>query len=168
MFPSAIQTAICRRLNETPYFQTAPAIVAIARCQGDIIQASREAVERTGVVVIVMPGEGKFIRNETPVPAITGTWRIRVEENVAVNRSAGGTRQPAEDIAWAAVQRLLHWIPLDTHNAALTGGPLVPGEISHSESGDNAGQTWFASEFTVTVAGGDSEGAYGAALRRNQ
>ncbi len=166
VFPSDVQRAICRRLNDTPYFHTAPGIMALPRCQGDFITAMQAAIGKAGIVVLVLPGEGKFVRTDTPVPGIAGTWRIRVEENPAVNRTAGGTRQPAEDVAWAAVQRLHLWVPQGPNREALAGGALIPGQIEHSETGDKDGTIYFSSEFTVLLTGGDAAGSFGRALVR--
>lgn len=167
MFPSDIQRAIQKRLQDTPYFGDAPAIPVIARCQGDVIRAVMEAVGKAGIAVIVMPGEGSFIRHETPAPNLDGEFRIRVEENVSVNRSAMGTNEPAEEVAWAAAQRLLQWIPLHAETGAqLAGGGFVLGKWSAEESSDKGGNAYFSAEFTVRIRGGDSAGLYGENLIR--
>jgi hypothetical protein len=169
MFPRDIQLAICARLKESSYFSASPPIPVIPRCKANLSQAIAEAAASLGVCVLVFPGKGKFERHEEPMPGLRGTFIIRVLENTQVNRNtaAGGTGQPAEDIAWAAAQLLKHWTPLHpVSREPLTGNAFVLGEWDNNEDRDDSGAVHTLSEFSVSCIGGDSAGPYGANLMR--
>jgi len=168
MFPTEIQLAIRKRLADTPYFATTPAIPVIARCQMDIVEAVNKAVGSIGICVLVLPGKGKFERHETPIPCIRGEYVIKVIENIVINRTRGsGTMQPAEKVAWACAQRLWHFSPMHAEtNTPLAGGHFILGELETDivkADGQEHLETWFS----ATITGGDSEGLYGVALVRD-
>jgi hypothetical protein len=167
MFPSDLQASIAAHLSAHAYFDGTPRIPVLPRCLPDFKSRVEEAAS-IGVTVLILPASGKFIRHEVPCPGLEALTLVRVVENSAINRSTGGTGQPAEDVAWAAAQILYQQIPKHVETKKdLTGGAFVFADWNNSE--EQHSQTkdiYFVSEFTLRITGGDSAGPGGARLLR--
>lgn len=155
MWPALIQKAICNLLGADSYFAGSPRIPVIPRAHGDLINEVAHALATLGVCVVVGPGDGRFIRNETTAAVLDGNYTLTVFENVAVNRSNSGTGQVAECVAWAAAVLLSGIIPKHPDTGAdLAGGPFVLQGIADAEVTTEKEGTRLICELTVRISGG--------------
>lgn len=159
-----LQLSIVKHLAGDAFFNGTPPIGVIATCGlkdatggSDPETAMRDAIQKSGVGVVVIPGRGKFIRHGTLHPSVDLSFTIRVFENRGINLTRGGTCITAEDIAFAAARLLWNHGPKHPDTGApMTGGPLVLGEIDHGMFRDeSSGNIIFYSEFTATVQASD-------------
>lgn len=128
---TSLQTQCKERLEAQDFFSNASApapkpIAVYCEIQKDIISALNARLAKIGVGVLLMSVR---LSNSSPAAGSFPKWdRVamvaRVIENVLINRSAGGTGQPADVIAEAVAYYLHSWAP------AVTGYKLLCDEVA--------------------------------------
>jgi len=156
MLIADLQRSIARHLRADSYFAGTPPIPVVARCDPKSFQIVGESLQAAQITVVLWPSKGRFIRPNTPRPAVDIEFTLRVCENAVLSTRQEGAGLCAEDVAWAAA-RLLHlWIPADTNGKQLTGSSFVLGEVKSEEI------SWrnfdlYSCEFTASISASDTE-----------
>ncbi|HPA20755.1 MAG TPA: hypothetical protein PLU30_23610 [Verrucomicrobiae bacterium] len=126
---SSLQADIKTHLASDAFFTPAapegggdadPAIAVLAENLQDIESSIAEAIAKIGICAIVLTPEGEQRSPNLPKIFFDGIQvRVRIVELVAVNRSTGGTLQPALLAAEAAAWGLHHFNPASAGGAVM-------------------------------------------------
>ncbi len=101
----SFQTAVATYLNGLEYFSNASAgagalpIKVIAEDTQNAAQMVNIAVQKTGIVVILLTPAGANPQKNAPLPAIAPIFIARVIEDVVINRGALGSQETVIKVA---------------------------------------------------------------------
>jgi len=126
---TSLQANIKSHLVADPFFTPAepegggdapPAITVLAENLGDIANGIDAAIGGLGICAIVMTPDGEMKSGNLPKIFFDSVEvRVRIVELVVINRTTGGTLQPALLAAEAAAWALHHFAPTTSGGAVL-------------------------------------------------